>query len=67
MSKHEDGQSANEHGGRLRTLTLPRPRCPRCGNVLLKKYRSLRDQGDGSSLSWVRCTKCEERFRVLLE
>jgi hypothetical protein len=66
MCTHEDGQDGNGHA-RLRTLTLPRPRCPRCGHALLKKYRSLRDQGDGTSLSWVRCLKCAERFRVLLE
>jgi len=40
---------------RLETITLPRPRCPRCGGIRLMKYRSIRDQGDGTSLSWMRC------------
>lgn len=59
--------------GRLRraleTVTLERPRCPRCHGVRLRKYRSIRDQGDGSSLSWVMCEDeaCGHRFRVLLE
>lgn len=53
----------------LQTITLERPRCPRCGGVRLAKYRSIRDQGDGSSLSWMRCLgrDCGQRFRVLLE
>jgi len=57
------------HGRALETVTYPRPRCPRCGNVHLRKYRSISDQGDGSALSWVRCTNetCDYRFRVLLE
>jgi len=53
----------------LETVTVERPRCPRCGGVHLRKYRSIRDQGDGSSLPWVRCRgeNCGHRFRVLLE
>ena len=51
---------------RLPTVTVERPRCPKCGSAALRKYRSLRDQGDGSSLWWVRC-ECGERFRVVLE
>jgi uncharacterized protein with PIN domain len=54
---------------RLATVTVERPRCPRCNGVLLRKYRSVRDQGDGSALWWVRCENeaCGYRFRVLLE
>jgi len=54
---------------RLTTVTVERPRCPKCGGVLLRKYRSIRDQGDGSALWWVRCSDddCGHRFRVLLE
>ena len=54
---------------RLSTVTYPRPRCPRCGHVHLRKYRSLRDQGDGTALAWVRCLNdtCGHRFRLLLE
>jgi hypothetical protein len=51
---------------RLATITVERPRCPACGGVRLHKYRSIRDQGDGSALWWVRCS-CGHRFRVLLE
>ena len=50
----------------LETVTYERPRCPACRGIRLTKYRSLADQGDGSSLSWVRCT-CGHRFRMLLE
>lgn len=53
----------------LETITVERPRCPRCLGIRLHKYRSIRDQGDGSALWWVRCTNetCGHRFRVLLE
>ena len=53
----------------LETVTVERPRCPKCGGVRLRKYRSVRDQGDGSALWWVKCEKgaCGHRFRVLLE
>ena len=54
---------------RLATITVERPRCPRCNGVRLRKYRSQRDQGDGSTLSWVRCMDehCGCRFRLVLE
>jgi len=54
---------------RLATVTVERPRCPRCGGVKLHKYRTLADQGDGSALWWVQCVEpnCGHRFRVLLE
>ena len=54
---------------RLKTITLPKPRCPGCGSAKLKKYRSISDRGDGSSLAWVRCLAqgCGRKFRVLLE
>ncbi len=51
---------------RLTTITVERPRCPACGGVKLRKYRTLADQGDGSALWWVQC-QCGRRFRVLLE
>ena len=54
---------------RLHTITVERPRCPECSGVELSKYRTVRDQGDGSALWWVRCEEpsCGHRFRVLLE
>ena len=54
---------------RLVTIVVERPRCPRCNGVRLHKYRSIRDQGDGSALSWVRCgaNDCGYRFRVVFE
>ena len=54
---------------RLTTVTVERPRCPACGGVRLRKYRSQRDQGDGSTLSWVRCLDedCGYRFRLVQE
>ncbi|NOT01719.1 MAG: hypothetical protein HOP29_13940 [Phycisphaerales bacterium] len=53
----------------LETITVERPRCPSCGGVRLRKYRSIRDQGDGTALWWVECgdASCRRRFRVLLE
>jgi hypothetical protein len=51
---------------RLKLLTFKRPKCPACGSVKLRKYRSISDQGDGSSLSWVRC-ECTHRFKVVME
>jgi hypothetical protein len=35
---------------RLTTITVERQRCPACGDVRLRKYRSIRDQGNGSAL-----------------
>ena len=54
---------------RLSTVTLTRPRCPRCHGIALRKYRSIRDQGDGSALAWVECLArgCKHRFRLLME
>ncbi len=54
---------------RLTTVIVERPRCPVCGGVRLRKYRSIRDQGDGTALWWVVCGEatCAHRFRVLLE
>jgi DNA-directed RNA polymerase subunit M/transcription elongation factor TFIIS len=51
---------------RLKLFTLQRPKCPRCGSTKLRNYRSISDQGDGSSLSWVRCS-CGQRFKVVME
>jgi hypothetical protein len=51
---------------RLKLFTFERPKCPACGSVRLRKYRSINDQGDGSSLSWVRC-ECAHRFKLLME
>ena len=71
--RHEDGQTWRDHApspqrsGRLPMLTLTRPRCPHCSGIALKKYRSIRDQGDGSSMSWVRCANCDVRFKLLME
>jgi hypothetical protein len=54
---------------RLPIVTVERPRCPACGGIKLRKYRTLADQGDGSALWWVQCLgkACGHRFRVLLE
>ena len=65
---HEPGPNERKPR-RLTTITIERPRCPECGGVRLRKYRSLRDQGDGSTLSWVRCMDedCGYRFRLVQE
>lgn len=54
---------------RLPLVALTRPRCPRCGGARLRRYRSVTDQGDGTTLSWVKCRadECGHRFRLLLE
>ncbi len=53
----------------LETVLVKRPRCPRCDGIALRKYRSIKEQGDGSALSWVVCAneKCKHRFRILHE
>jgi hypothetical protein len=53
----------------LETVAIARPRCPRCRGWDLLKYRSLRDQGDGTAMWWVRCraAACHHRFKVVLE
>ena len=62
---HEPGPNRMKRP-RLTTVAVERPRCPACGGIRLRKYRSIRDQGDGSALWWVQC-RCGRRFRVLLE
>jgi hypothetical protein len=54
---------------RLQTIHVERPRCPACGGVVLRKYRSLVDQGDGTAIAWLRSqeTRCGHRFRVVWE
>lgn len=54
---------------RLPTVRFPRPRCPRCEGTALAKYRSIVEQGDGSSMAWVRCRnpECAHRFKIVLE
>jgi hypothetical protein len=51
---------------RLEMFTFKRPRCPKCKGVKLRKYRSTKDQGDGTSLAYVRC-ECAHRFKVVME
>jgi hypothetical protein len=73
MCLNEHGQSSRADAphlprrARLPTITLPRARCPGCGGISLRKYRSIHDQGDGSGMSWLRCLKCETRFKVVVE
>lgn len=54
---------------RLETITVERPRCPKCGGARLLRYRSVRDQGDGTTLAWVRCAaeECGWRFKIIME
>ncbi len=70
MTEHaREPQPESMHPRRLETVVAQRPRCPRCNGALLRKYRSQRDQGDGTSLAWVRClnVECGHRFRLVLE
>ena len=62
----EPTPAASSRRRTLDLVILERPRCPRCGGIRLRKYRSLFDQGDGSAVSWVRCA-CGHRFKVVLE
>lgn len=52
---------------RLFTVRQERVRCPHCGHPHHRKYRSLRDRGDGAALAWLRCLHCERNFRLLQE
>jgi len=47
-------------------LYLRRAACPSCGDRLLA-YRSVRDQGDGSSVRWCRCAGCGGRVVCVWE
>jgi len=69
VTEHRAATHPNRPKRRLTTVSVERPRCPACGGVKLRKYRSLTDQGDGSALWWVKCMGdgCGHRFRVLLE
>ena len=70
MTEHShEPKPESMHPRRLETVVAQRPRCPRCNGPHLRKYRSQRDQGDGTSLSWVRCldTECGHRFRLVME
>lgn len=42
------------------------PKCPSCGGVRHKSYRSI-DQGDGSRMKWTTCQTCGEKFILILE
>jgi len=66
MNDHAHGRAPRMRE-RLPTVTLTRPRCPRCNAITLHKFRSIRDQGDGTALAWMRCLGCSHRFRLLLE
>lgn len=54
---------------RLPTVALTRPRCPLCGTTRIKRYRSIKDQGDGTAVWWVQCQApaCGHRFKILFE
>lgn len=54
---------------RLPTVALTRPRCPSCGTTRIKRYRSIKDQGDGTAVWWVQCQApaCGHRFKILFE
>ncbi len=62
----DDGRRSDDHR-KLPVVMVPRPRCPRCQGTALKKYRSIRDQGDGTAVAWVRCRDCNHRFKVIME
>jgi hypothetical protein len=65
----ESPRTRGRSGAPLETIIVDRPRCPKCEGHRLLRYRSLRDQGDGSALWWVECQNdsCRHRFKVLLE
>ncbi len=69
MTEHRTATHPNRMKRRLTTVSVERPRCPECNGIQLRKYRSIRDEGDGSALWWGRCLGdgCGHRFRVLLE
>ncbi|MBK8270180.1 MAG: hypothetical protein IPK83_18535 [Planctomycetes bacterium] len=58
-----------ERTSRLETITVEAAALPEVRWVRLLRYRSIRDQGDGSLLAWVRCAakECGARFKLILE
>lgn len=54
---------------KLATVRVKRVRCPKCKGVRLHRYRSTRDQGDGTGLAYVECLnpRCRERFKLIQE
>jgi hypothetical protein len=70
VSHQAQARTAGPSGSRgLPEITHERLRCPRCGSARLRRFRSIADQGDGTSLAWVRCLdeECAHRFRVILQ
>ena len=45
---------------------VERPRCPACGSVDLHPYKTVQ-QGDGSTLRYVRCKSCGEKAFLVIE
>lgn len=48
-------------------LSLVRTHCPKCFGLELRTLRSVRDQGDGSSLRRTLCLACGHRFKIVYE
>lgn len=47
-------------------ISVKRPRCPRCGGVKLRTYKSI-DNGDGSVTRYSRCRDCDRRMILIVE
>lgn len=51
----------------VEVVYISRPRCPKCKSANIETRRTAGDQGDGTTLRYVRCCKCGERFKVVVE
>ena len=70
MCNEDDASSSPDRGRerkRLPIVCVERPRCPKCSSPLHRKYRSVTNAGDDTAMWWVRCTECQQRFKVVLE
>ena len=57
---------------RGRPATLPyvhatRPACPECGSFDLNKYGAMKEESDGSRLTYELCRNCGQRMKVVWE
>ncbi len=53
----------------LEQITMQRARCTRCNSPHLRKFRSVHNRIEGTTMSWVYCEneKCRHRFKIFLE
>ena len=62
-------QPSNSPRRVLEQITLQRPRCPKCNSPCLRKFRSVHNRIEGTTMSWVYCEneKCGHRFKIIFQ